>query len=83
MKEENSSKKWLSLAVGVIIIGVFIYAVGPIVQNLSGTFSQLSNFIDRHDVETGAYVYTDLELTAQASLGARSTMEHPPVGPHR
>jgi uncharacterized membrane protein YadS len=40
-----------------------------------------SDFIDQHDVETGACVYTDLDLTAQAAVAARSTMEYPPVGP--
>jgi len=62
-------------------MGLFIFVIAPALQNQSDTFNQISMIIDQHDVETGAYVYTDLELTAQAVIGARSTIEYPPVGP--
>ena len=81
MEETKSAKKWLYLITGVVIIGLFIFVIAPTLQHQSDTFNQLSIFIDQHDVETGAYVYTDLDLTAQAAIGARSTMEYPPVGP--
>ncbi len=81
MEQTTTAKRWLYLVVGLILIGLFIYVVAPIVQHQSDTFDQLSAFIDHYDIETGAYVYSDLELTAQAGIGARSTMEHPPVGP--
>ncbi len=81
METINSGKRLLYLAAGLIIIALFMYGVGPAVRNLSDTFRQLSKYIDQHEIETGAYVYTDLELTAQAVVGARSTLEHQPTGP--
>ena len=81
MEETNSVKKWLYLLAGFALIGVFIFVIAPTLQRQSDTFTQISTFIDLHDVETGAYVYTDLELVAQASIGARSTVEYPPMGP--
>lgn len=55
--------------------------IAAFLENHSDTFKEISAFIDKHDVDTGAYTYTDSELTAQAAIGARSTLEHPPVGP--
>jgi hypothetical protein len=68
---------------GVVLIGLFIFVIAHTLQRQSDTFSQLSIFIDQHDIETGAFVYTDMELTAQAAIGARSTIEFPPVGPQQ
>lgn len=81
MDGSKTVKKWLYLLVGVILLGVFIFVIAPFLENQSDTFKEMSAFIDKHDVDTGAYTYTDSELTAQAAIGARSTMEHPPVGP--
>lgn len=81
MGETNPVKKWLYLVTGLILIGLFMYGVAPIIQHQFDIFDQLSAFIDQYDVETGAYVYTDLELTARAVIGARSTMAYTPAGP--
>ena len=83
MEEKNTGRKYFYLALGVILMGVFIFVVAPFVENQVAPFKALSDFIDEHDVNTDAYSYTDSELAAQAVLGARSTMEHPPRGPNR
>jgi len=83
MEGSQTGKKWMYLLVGAILMGFFIFVIAPFLENQSDTFKELSAFIDEHDVDTGAYTYTVSELTAQAAIGARSTMAHPPVGPKK
>lgn len=83
MERKESGRKWFGLALGVILMVVFIFVVAPFIENQVASFKALSDFIDEHDINTDAYSYTDSELAAQAVLGARSTMEHPPRGPNR
>ena len=83
MEGKKTGRKWFGLALGVILMGIFIFVVAPFIEKQVAPFKELSGFIDEHDVNTDAYSYTASELAAQAALGARSTVEHPPRGPNR
>jgi hypothetical protein len=83
MEGKKTGRKWFGLILGVILMAVFIFVVAPFIEKQVAPFKELSGFIDEHDVNTDAYSYTGSELAAQAVLGARSTVEHPPRGPNR
>ena len=83
MEERNTSRGLLLLAVGIVVLAAFIFGIAPFVVSQSDTFSEMAQFIDEHDVNTDAYCYTDSELAAIASIGIRSTIEHPPEGPKK
>jgi hypothetical protein len=40
----------------------------------------LATFIEQNDINSGAIYWTDVEITADAELGARSTVTYLPKG---
>ena len=81
MDDQKRIKEWLFLIIGVAIIGLFVFGVAPFIVHQSDTFEDIAEIIDENDINTDAYSYTGSEVFARATIGARSTIEHPPHGP--
>ncbi len=75
-------KKWIQFLAGILVIWVFIYILSPFVVDHSSHFSQMAEFIDSHDCNTGAFAYTDSELAGEAMITSLNTTHFYPDGIH-
>ncbi|MCG8531636.1 MAG: hypothetical protein MI749_13370 [Desulfovibrionales bacterium] len=75
---KSSAKRFLSFASGVLIIWFFMFVFSPLLLEHSESAGTLANFIEYHDINSGAIYWTDVEITADAELGARSTVTYLP-----
>lgn len=76
--QKSSAKRYLSFASGVFIIWLFMFVLSPMLLKHVESASTLATFIEQNDINSGAIYWTDVEITANAELGARSTVTYLP-----
>ncbi|SIN70974.1 hypothetical protein [Halodesulfovibrio marinisediminis] len=78
--QKSSVKRYLSFASGVFIIWLFMFVFSPMLLANVESASTLATFIEQNDINSGAIYWSDVEITADAELGARSTVTYLPKG---
>lgn len=68
---------WVKLVVGLVLIVLFIYGVGPLVARLPSVGTMLS-FIERRDIRATALYYTDIDEFGEATASLRNSLEYSP-----
>jgi len=72
--------KWLKFSIGILLIGIFMFGVGPLV--LKNEAAQiLAQEIDEKEIEAGALWWSEVEIVADAEMNCRNTVEYLPKGP--
>ncbi len=79
-KPPSAFSKWTALVCGFCLIWLFILLVAPLFNNIP-MVNTLSSYIEETGIDASALYYTEVEEAAMAELGARGTMEFPPLGP--
>ena len=77
--QKSSFTRYASFATGVFIIWLFMFVLSPMLLANSESAGTLATFINNNDINSGAIYWTDVEITADAELGARSTVTYLPV----
>ena len=78
--QKSSAKRFLSFASGVFIIWLFMFVFSPMLLKHVESANTLATFIEQNDINAGAIYWTDVEILADAELGARSTVTYLPKG---
>lgn len=73
-------KRILSFISGVFIIWLFMFVLSPMLIEHVESAKTLATFIQQNDINSGAIYWSDVEITADAELGARSTVTYLPKG---
>ena len=76
-KTERKIKGWVALLIGVLIIIIFLFVIGPWIEKLPG-FQPLADFIDERGIEANMYFYTEVEEFSEAEINMNNTMQFPP-----
>ena len=75
---KSSVTRYLSFASGVFIIWLFMFVLSPMLLKHVDSAGTLATFIEQNDINSGAIYWSDVEITADAELGARSTVTYLP-----
>ncbi|NLI83370.1 MAG: hypothetical protein GX443_17030 [Deltaproteobacteria bacterium] len=68
---------WLKLLLGVLLIGIFMFALMPLAGYLPGAVT-MGRVIDERDLRATAIYYTDLEESAEGAETIRDSLAYPP-----
>ena len=78
MKAQNGKpKSWLKLFAGIFIIILFLFVIGPLYLNLP-LVRQITEVIEKEDIEATAFYYTELEGFAEAEAAIKDSMNYSP-----
>ena len=69
--------RWLRFAVGLAVLLTFAFVVIPWLQTL-GPAREVTEVIERNDIDAGGLFYTDVEETAEAEIFIRNSMARRP-----
>jgi hypothetical protein len=73
-------RKWTALLCCFGLVWFFIMVLAPIFQKIP-MVNDLSSYIEETGIDASALYYTEVEEAAMAELGARGTIDYPPLGP--
>ena len=73
-------KRWAALVCCFSLVWFFIMVLAPMFQKIP-MVNTLTSYIEETGINASALYYTEVEEAAMAELGARGTIEFPPVGP--
>ncbi|NJB68353.1 hypothetical protein GGQ74_002026 [Desulfobaculum xiamenense] len=82
MQEKSFAGRWLSFAAAVLVTMVVVFVACPALVNAVPEMRRMADFVDESNIETGEFYYTDVECVGHANIGARSTFDYTPSGPH-
>jgi hypothetical protein len=72
-----TGKRLVGLLIGVLVIVVFLFWVGPWLERLP-LFHPVAELIKAQDIDAGAYYYTDIKEFADAEFNINQAMIYPP-----
>ena len=78
-KKSPTGKGLVGLLTGILVIVIFMYWVGPLLEQLP-LFHPMVELIKAKDIDATAYYYTDIEEFAEAEFNIRQAMTYPPGG---
>ena len=76
-KKSPPGKGLVGLFIGILLIVVFLYRVGPWLEKLP-LFHSIVEVIEANDIDAGAYYYTDIKEFADAEFNINPSMTYPP-----
>lgn len=76
-KRQTILARWAALGLGMALIAVFLFYLGPGVARLSA-LKPMAAVIEEKEIETGMYFYTDVGLFSEAQLNINNSMDFPP-----
>ncbi len=76
-KKSPTGKGLVGLLIGIAMIVVFVYWVGPWLEQLP-LFHPMVELIKAKDIDATAYYYTDIEEFADAEFNIRQSMTYAP-----
>lgn len=68
---------WLKLAMGIVLILLFIFGFGRISRRIPGA-DRMARVIDDYDLRPSAIFYTDFEAPAESAEYIRHSLEYAP-----
>ncbi len=77
--DNHRIENWLQLALGILLIALLTYGLGPLGLRLPG-MAAISEFIKIHDIEVTAIYYTEIEEFSQAEADLRNHLTYGPLG---
>jgi len=71
--------RWVKLAVGLLILWVFVFQIAPRLQRLA-PLRRFYEHVRASDIDAGALYYTDVEEFAAAETHVRNSLRYPTAG---
>lgn len=75
-------KAWLWLAVGLVLIIIFMFVMEPFKKIFPG-METMSAFIEERGIRATALYYTDIDEFGEAAASLRNTLEYSPASVQR
>ena len=72
----TSLRKWGTLAIGLFVIWAFVFIVAPGIRRFVPAVAQIHDYIDKHNIEATALIYTDVEEFSDADVDIRDAMQY-------
>ncbi len=73
-------RQWLAFFGGLILFWCFMFLVCPALNRTFVAMDQMAQVVDEHNLRTGMFFYTDVEVTGDAGVETRSTICYRPHG---
>ncbi|MEJ5347737.1 MAG: hypothetical protein WHS46_03500 [Desulfosoma sp.] len=83
MENARAPRQWLAFLGGWILFWCFMFLVCPALNRTFVTMDQIAQVIDEHNLRTGMFFYTDVEVTGDAGVETRSSIRFGPHGVKR
>ncbi len=78
MGNVKTSLRWLAFFGGLFVFWCLMFVVCPAVNRTFPAMQQMARVIDDHNLRTGMFFYTDVEVTGNAGVETRSTIRYRP-----
>ena len=66
-------KRWMHLALWLLLLWAFIFVVGPIAQKIPAV-GILANYIKESGIDAGAIYYTEVDEVGESDQAIRNTL---------
>ena len=76
IREHSAIRRLSGLLLSIFLIWVFMFIIGPKLQKVP-IVQPLFAFIEEHDIDAGAYYYTEIEEFSEADVHMNNTMTYP------
>lgn len=83
MENASTPVRWLAFLGGLFLFWCLMFIVCPAINRTVPAMQQIARVIDEHNLRTGMFFYTDVEVTGDSSMETSSTIRFRPHGGER